>query len=142
MISRVYADRSEWAEPPAKFEAGTPPIAEIVGLGAAVRWVEALGWGRDRGPRPHARGVRPGTGWGEVPGLTVYGPDADGRAALASFTVDGAAAEDLNFLLDRRGNRGAARPPLHHAAARRPRRAGHHPGELRASTTNPARWTP
>ena len=102
MISRVYADRSEWAEPPAKFEAGTPPIAEIVGLGAAVRWVEALGWdaieGHDRTLAAYALDRL-----GEVPGLTVYGPDADGRAALASFTVDGAAAEDLNFLLDRRG---------------------------------------
>ena len=102
MIQRVYADRSEWADPPAKFEAGTPPIAEIVGLGAAVRWVEALGWPaiveHDRTLAAHAVARLK-----EVPGLTVYGPPGDDRAALASFTVDGAAAEDLNFLLDKRG---------------------------------------
>ena len=102
MISRVFADRSEWAPPPAKFEAGTPPIAEIVGLGAAVRWLEDLGWDaveqHDRDLAAYALERLE-----EVPGLTVYGPAAEQRAALASFTVDGAAAEDLNFLLDKRG---------------------------------------
>ena len=102
MIDRVFADRSTWAEPPAKFEAGTPPIAEIVGLGAAVRWVEALGW--DAVERHDADlAAYACERLGEVPSLTVYGPPAEERAALASFTVDGAAAEDLNFLLDRRG---------------------------------------
>ena len=102
MIDRVFADRSTWADPPAKFEAGTPPIAEIVGLGAAVRWVEALGWPaierHDAELADYAC-----ERLSEVPGLTVYGPPAADRAALASFTVDGAAAEDLNFLLDKRG---------------------------------------
>ncbi|NNJ27198.1 aminotransferase class V-fold PLP-dependent enzyme [Alienimonas chondri] len=102
MISRVFADRSEWAEPPAKFEAGTPPIGEIVGLGAAVRWVEDLGW---EALEAHDRELAAYLleRLEEVPGLTVYGPAANERAALASFTVDGAAAEDLNFLLDKRG---------------------------------------
>ena len=102
MIDRVFADRSTWAEPPAKFEAGTPPIAEIVGLGAAVRWVGALGW--DAVERHDADlAAYAMERLGEIPGLHVFGPPADQRAALASFTVDGAAAEDLNFLLDKRG---------------------------------------
>ena len=108
MIQRVYPDRSEWADPPAKFEAGTPPIAEVVGLGAAIRWVEAIGWdaieAHDRDLAAYLVERLEG-----VPGLTVYGPlaategSASTRAALASFTVEGAAAEDLNFLLDKRG---------------------------------------
>src|SRR5262249_15958255 len=36
--------RTEFADAPARFEAGTPPVAEVIGLGAAVRWVEAIGW--------------------------------------------------------------------------------------------------
>ncbi|QDT17090.1 aminotransferase class V-fold PLP-dependent enzyme [Alienimonas californiensis] len=102
MIHRVFADRSEWAPPPAKFEAGTPPIAEVIGLGAAVNWVESLDWEaieqHDAELAAYALERLQ-----EVPGLTVYGPSAEHRAALASFTVEGAAAEDLNFLLDRRG---------------------------------------
>ena len=102
MIDRVFADRSTWADPPAKFEAGTPPIAEIVGLGAAVRFVESLGWDAV-GAHDAALADYALERLAEVPGLTVYGPPAGDRAALASFTVDGAAAEDLNFLLDKRG---------------------------------------
>ncbi len=109
MIARVYADRSEWAPVPAKFEAGTPPIAEIVGLGAAIRWVEALGWDAIEA-HDAALAAHLCDRLAEVPGLRVYGPpsaategSAPSRAALASFTVDGAAAEDLNFLLDKRG---------------------------------------
>ena len=102
MIRRVFATHSEWAEPPAKFEAGTPPIAEIIGLGAALDYLTALGWeavtehDRHLAAYSHER-------LSDVPGLTVYGPPPAERAALCSFTIEGAAAEDVNTLVDLRG---------------------------------------
>ena len=73
-----------------------------MGLGAAVRWLESLGWDA---VEEHDRRLAEVAceRLSAVPGLKVYGPPPADRAALASFTVDGAAAEDLNFLLDRRG---------------------------------------
>ncbi|MEM7812633.1 MAG: SufS family cysteine desulfurase, partial [Planctomycetota bacterium] len=102
MIERVYDDRSTWAPPPAKFEAGTPAIAEIIGLGAAVDYVEGLGL---EAIAAHEADL---TRYAyeelsKVPGVTIHGPPGDRRGAMVAFTLEGAAAEDLNFLLDRAG---------------------------------------
>ena len=43
MIERVYTTHATWSEPPAKFEAGTPPIAQAIALGTAIEWVEQIG---------------------------------------------------------------------------------------------------
>ena len=49
MIGAVTFERTTWAEPPAKFEAGTPPIIEAIGLHAAIDYVTAIGMAGDRG---------------------------------------------------------------------------------------------
>jgi cysteine desulfurase / selenocysteine lyase len=103
MIASVDFHSVTWNELPYKFEAGTPPIAEAVGLGAAVDYLDALGMQR---VREHERAL---TGYmlerlAEVPGLRVVGPpDAARRGALASFTIDGIHPHDVAELADRGG---------------------------------------
>ncbi|HEV2973657.1 MAG TPA: SufS family cysteine desulfurase [Solirubrobacteraceae bacterium] len=103
MISSVDFHSVTWNELPYKFEAGTPPIAEAVGLGAAVEYLDAIGMER---VRAHERAL---TAYmlerlTEVPGLRVVGPtDAERRGALASFTIDGIHPHDVAELADRGG---------------------------------------
>jgi cysteine desulfurase / selenocysteine lyase len=103
MIASVDFQSVTWNELPYKFEAGTPPIAEAVGLGAAVEYLAALGIER---VREHERAL---TGYmlerlAEVPGLRVVGPpEAERRGALASFTVEGMHPHDVAELVDRGG---------------------------------------
>lgn len=102
MIERVYRDRSTWAPIPAKFEAGTMPIVQAIGLGAAIEYLQRIGM-----PQIHhheqtlteAATRR----LSEIPGLRIYGPASPHKGAIMSFTVDGAHPEDLAQLLDRRG---------------------------------------
>jgi cysteine desulfurase/selenocysteine lyase len=103
MIARVGDYESTWAEPPAKFEAGTMPVAEAIGLGAAVDWLAGIGMDA---VREHGRAV---TGYAlerlsEVPGLTLHGTrDLDQRGALASFALDGVHPHDVAEILGRDG---------------------------------------
>jgi cysteine desulfurase/selenocysteine lyase len=103
MIASVDFQSVTWNELPYKFEAGTPPIAEAVGLGAAVDYLDALGMER---VRTHERAL---TEYmlerlAEVPGLRVVGPpDAERRGGLASFTVEGIHPHDVAELADRGG---------------------------------------
>src|SRR3954465_818446 len=89
MISRVGDFESSWAEPPARFEAGTMPVAEAIGLGAAVDWLGAIGMDA---VREHGRDV---TSYlldrlREQEDLTVFGPgDIEHRGALATFAMEG-----------------------------------------------------
>lgn len=101
MISSVELESSSWAAPPQRFEAGTPNVAGAVGLAEAVRYLEAVG------PEPitaheEALATYAGGQLRQVPGLTVYGPEA-GRAAVFSFTFRDIHAHDLATILDRRG---------------------------------------
>jgi cysteine desulfurase/selenocysteine lyase len=103
MISRVGEFESEWAEPPAKFEAGTSPIAEAIGLGAAVDYLGAIGmdavW-------EHSRDV---VGYAidrlrEVPGITLHGPgDLSVRGSVVSFALEGLHPHDVAEILARDG---------------------------------------
>ncbi|QDT37766.1 aminotransferase class V-fold PLP-dependent enzyme [Stratiformator vulcanicus] len=102
MIDRVYLDHFTEAEPPAKFEAGTPPIAEIIGLGAAVDYIRNLGWEFITAHEARLSQVAHAK-LSAVPGITIYGPAPEHKAAICSFTIEGAAAEDINFLVDRKG---------------------------------------
>jgi cysteine desulfurase/selenocysteine lyase len=101
MIASVSFEETTWNELPFKFEAGTPPIAEAVGLGAAVDYLAALGMER---VREHERGL---TAYllarlCEVPGLRVFGPpEAERRGGLASFTIDGMHPHDVAELASR-----------------------------------------
>ncbi|MEA2207974.1 MAG: cysteine desulfurase / selenocysteine lyase [Solirubrobacteraceae bacterium] len=103
MIASVDFQSVSWNELPYKFEAGTPPIAEAVGLGAAVDYLAALGMER---VREHERSL---TAYmlqrlAEVPGLRVVGPpEAERRGGLASFTIEGIHPHDIAELADRGG---------------------------------------
>ena len=102
MIGRVYKDHSEWADPPAKFEAGTIPIVQAIAFGAAVDYINAIGFERLHAHESsllayaHER-------LATIDGLRIYGPAPEYKGAICSFTIDGAAPEDLANLLDVRG---------------------------------------
>jgi cysteine desulfurase/selenocysteine lyase len=101
MISRVDLESSSWNELPWKFEAGTSPIAEAVGLGAAVDYLQALGMDR---VRAHERDL---TAYAlerlaEVEDIRVFGPlDAERRGGVVSFAIEGIHAHDIAEICDR-----------------------------------------
>ncbi|MAU11088.1 MAG: cysteine desulfurase [Anaerolineaceae bacterium] len=102
MISTVTLQGSTWNDLPYKFEAGTPSIAEAIGFGAAIDYLSNLGM-----ETIHAQEQRI-TAYllermSEVPGITVFGPEADQKGAVAAFVVDGAHAHDVAQLLDAEG---------------------------------------
>jgi cysteine desulfurase/selenocysteine lyase len=102
MIREVFLDSSTWADPPAKFEAGTCPFIQAVGLGAAIDYLQLVGmpqiaqYEHDLSTQAHAK-------LSAVPGVTIYGPAVEHKAAILSFTVDGVHPHDLSDVLDRRG---------------------------------------
>ncbi|HJW40135.1 MAG TPA: cysteine desulfurase [Rhizomicrobium sp.] len=101
MIREVTRDIVTYADPPARFEAGTPPIIESVGLAAALDYMQSFDRAAVRAHEhdllTYAReGVRP-FNW-----LRVIG-DAPGKAAILSFEADGMHAHDLATILDREG---------------------------------------
>lgn len=103
MISKVGREKITWASPPARFEAGTPMIAEAVGLGAAVDWVRELGV---EAIGAHERAVASYAldRLGELKGLTVFGPPAgDDREGIVSFEIEGIHPHDVAEILDRHG---------------------------------------
>jgi len=103
MISRVERFESRWAEPPMKFEAGTSPIAEAVGLGAAVDYLSRLGMPavREHGQEIAAYALER---LGEVEGLTIHGPrDLEQRGSVISFAMDGLHPHDVAEILGREG---------------------------------------
>lgn len=103
MIASVSFEGTTWNELPYKFEAGTPPIAEAVGLGAAVDYLGSLGMERVREHERELTAYLLGR-LGEVPGLTWYGPrDADGRGGIVSFAIEGMHAHDVAELASRGG---------------------------------------
>jgi cysteine desulfurase/selenocysteine lyase len=103
MITRVGEQSSTYADPPARFEAGTSAIAEGIGLGAAVDFLAAIGMDD---VRAHGREI---AGYAlerlrEVPGLTLYGPaDLDRRGSVAAFNLDGVHPHDVAEILGREG---------------------------------------
>jgi len=103
MISDVDLHHSTWAEVPQKFEAGTPPVAEAVGFGAAVDYLSAIGMDA---VREHEVGL---TAYAlerlsAVPGLTLHGPaDVAARGGVISFTLADIHPHDLATILDQQG---------------------------------------
>lgn len=101
MIGEVRLEAITYADPPHRFEAGTPPIIEAIGLGAAVEWLNGIDRKAavEHEARLYARvreGLK-GANW-----LRVIG-DAPGKGAIMAFTVDGAHAHDVAQILDRYG---------------------------------------
>ncbi len=101
MIATVSFERSTWAHVPHKFEAGTPAIIEAIGLGAAIRYVEAIGYdamaAHEAALTEHALARL-----SRIEGLRVLGQAQD-RGGVISFTLRGAHAHDVATLLDRNG---------------------------------------
>jgi cysteine desulfurase / selenocysteine lyase len=100
MIRTVRKEGTTYAEVPTKFEAGTMPIAQVIGLGAAFDYLEAVGMDRIRA---HERDVTEYAleALSEVEGVTLFGPPAGERAGVVSFAVDGIHPHDLATILDR-----------------------------------------
>ncbi|MGV6850010.1 MAG: cysteine desulfurase [Marinibacterium sp.] len=102
MIREVSKDVVTYADPPMKFEAGTPGIVQMIGLGAALDYLTDLGMdnvaAHENALRNYARSRLDGLNWLQVQGQT---PD---KAAIFSFTLDGAAhAHDISTILDKKG---------------------------------------
>mgnify|MGYP000554320293 CR=1 FL=1 len=101
MIRTVTFERSTWNHIPHKFEAGTPPIAEVIGLGAAIDYVEQVG--REAiSQHEHGLLARAIQGLSAVPGVRIVGA-AKHKAAVVSFVLDGIHPHDVGTILDREG---------------------------------------
>lgn len=100
MINSVSLEDAKWADLPYKFEAGTPNIAGVIGLGAAIDYLNELGMENVLKHEQHIvkyamRRLR------ELPGVTIYGPEE--RAGLVTFNVDGIHPHDLATILNEQG---------------------------------------
>src|SRR5215213_2359381 len=111
MIETVTLERSTWAAPPARFEAGTPMIAEVIGLGAALAYVESVGrvaigaWEEELLAYATEQ-------VGEVEGVRLVGTARE-KASVLSFVVDGVHPHDVGAVLD---DEGVAIRAGHHCA--------------------------
>jgi cysteine desulfurase / selenocysteine lyase len=117
MIKAVFLDHTEYAELPMKFEAGTPAIAEVIGLGAAIDYLRDVGLDAIRA---HELGLTEYAmeALGDIEGLRLFGPPASRRAGVVSFDVDGIHPHDLATILDRhdvclRAGHNCAMPLMH-----------------------------
>jgi len=103
MIADVTLERSTFNEIPYKFEAGTPVIAEAIGLGAAIDYLEDLGMAN---VRAHEQALTTTCidALTAIDGVTVHGPhDAARRGAAISFAIDGLHPHDIGTIMDREG---------------------------------------
>lgn len=102
MIKEVSKDAVIYNDPPMKFEAGTPGIVQIIGMGVALDYMMGLGMANiaahEAGLRDYAQARLAGLNWLQVQG------HAPGKAAIFSFTLEGAAhAHDISTILDKKG---------------------------------------
>jgi cysteine desulfurase/selenocysteine lyase len=115
MIRKVGREGTTYADPPARFEAGTPAIAQAIGMASALRWLDLVGMEavlrHEREIADHALARL-----AEVPGLRIFGPPrGPDRLGPVSFEIEGVHAHDVAEILDR------------HAVAVR---AGHHCAQI------------
>jgi cysteine desulfurase / selenocysteine lyase len=101
MIREVHLDHSTWNDLPYKFEAGTMNIAQAVGLGAAVDYLDEVGMENVREHERHL-GEYAYRRLSEIEGITLYGPERD-RTGLVSFSLPDVHAHDVSQLLDDEG---------------------------------------
>jgi cysteine desulfurase / selenocysteine lyase len=102
MIQSVRLEKTTWGELPHKFEAGTAPMAEAVGLGAAIDYLSDLGFDAIAAHEHELAEYALGR-LSELPWLTLYGPPADRRAGIVSFNVEGIHPHDVAQILDMQG---------------------------------------
>jgi cysteine desulfurase/selenocysteine lyase len=103
MIRKVTKEGTTYADPPARFEAGTPAIAQAIGMASALRWLDGLGMNavlaHEREITDHAL-----ERLADVPGLRVFGaPRGPERVGPVSFELEGVHAHDVSEILDRHG---------------------------------------
>ena len=103
MIRKVTKEGTTYADPPARFEAGTPAIAQAIGMASALRWMDGIGMEaileHERATAAYALGRLT-----EIPGLRVFGPPSGPeRIGPVSFELDGVHAHDVSEILDRHG---------------------------------------
>jgi cysteine desulfurase/selenocysteine lyase len=102
MIRRVTFEQTTWGELPHKFEAGTAPIAEAVGLGAAIDYVEGIGLEAIEAHEQELL-IYALERLSELPWLVLYGPPPERRAGIVSFNVEGVHPHDVAQVLDMEG---------------------------------------
>jgi len=116
MIADVFQDKSTYAEPPSRFEAGTPAIGEAIGLGAAIDYLTCIGmdqihkYEKELGSYLYESLI-------SVPNVRIYGPvpsQTDHRAPLCSFNVENVHPTDIAEILDQ--EHGVAIQSGHHCA--------------------------
>jgi cysteine desulfurase/selenocysteine lyase len=101
MIREVYEDRITYGEPPHRFEAGTPPIVQAIGLGAAIDYIQSVGKARIRAHESalvkyaHER-------LGQINSLRIIGKAPD-KGPIVSFEIKGAHPHDVSTIIDRSG---------------------------------------
>jgi cysteine desulfurase/selenocysteine lyase len=103
MIRKVTKDGTTYADVPARFEAGTPAIAQAIGMASALRWLDGLGM---EAVREHEQATADYAleRLGEVPGLRVFGPPrGPERLGPVSIELEGVHAHDVAEILDRHG---------------------------------------
>ena len=102
MIQTVGRDESTWSAAPAKFEAGTMPIVQIIALGEAIDFVLSVGFDAIA-QHEHALLKQTHLELSKIDGLKIHGPALDRKGAIVSFSIDGIATEDLAYRLDQQG---------------------------------------
>jgi cysteine desulfurase / selenocysteine lyase len=102
MIRQVKVEETTWGQLPYKYEAGTQPIAEAVGFGAALDYISAVGLEAIE-QHEHALAAYALERLAEVPGIVLYGPPAEKRAGIVSFNLDGIHPHDVAQILDSEG---------------------------------------
>jgi cysteine desulfurase/selenocysteine lyase len=102
MIRKVEFEETTWGDVPQKFEAGTSPIAEAVGLGAAIDYLSAVGLDAIEA-HEHELAAYALERLADVPGVTLYGPPPERRAGIVSFNVEGVHPHDVAQVLDMDG---------------------------------------
>ena len=102
MISTVAVERTTWGQLPHKFEAGTAPIAEAVGFGAAIDYLSEIGLDAIE-RHEHELTVLALDRLSELPWVEQYGPPADKRAGIVSFNLEGIHPHDVAQILDWEG---------------------------------------
>ena len=101
MIEQVTFEKTTFAKPPAKFEAGTPAIAEIIGLGAAIDYIEDIGF-EAIAEHEHELLEYATKALSRIPGLRIIG-QAEEKASLISFVLEGVHPHDIGTVLDQEG---------------------------------------
>ena len=101
MIQHVSFERTTYQDPPSRFEAGTPAIAQAVGLAAAIEYIESLGWDEISAHEMDLLAYATQK-LSNIPGLFIYGT-AEPKGGIVSFVLEGAHPHDVGAILDKKG---------------------------------------